>query len=430
MQIMRSRSILALSNFFAVAHFFLIVYIITPYLATMISAETAGLAVALGAVLTLAAFPYMPKLVMRHGPQRMAVVLAGSEGVLLLLLATYPSALVATMLIALACALPPLIVYQLDLLLEACIEDERTTGRIRTAFITAANVALIAAPLVAGYVLNNGNQYGRVFVVAALSVIPFILLMFSNALPRVHPPGLRTLRAVGVNLLSDPDRRAVAFSNLVLQFFFHLVPLYVPLYLHTVLGMPWHALGILIALSLVPNVLLEYPAGWLADTKLGDRTLLALGFTLAGLCFAALTFVRADTSLWVTFSILFVMRIGTSFMEAMTEVHFFRKVSADDAEAVSVFRMMRPLGALTAPIVGSILLSTASFNGVFVVGGFGTLIAGVTCAYAMRGSLGELPTPVTHAIRPAVRSATSTAMLRTKEGNDPSLWPRSGSGCC
>lgn len=383
---MKPKSILALGNFFAGAHFYLIEYILTPYLATLMPADTAALSVALGAIITLSVFPFIPRMVVRHGPQRMAIFFAGVEGLFLLLLSTPLSALGAVGLIALACSVPPFIVYQLDLLLEACVEDEQTTGRVRTAFNTASNAALILSPLVVGLLLDGGDRYGRVFFVAALSVIPFILLMFVRTLPRVHPPGLRSLRTAAIALLGDKDRRAVALSNLVMQCFFHLVPLYVPLYLHIVLGIPWSSLGWVFAVSLIPFVIFEYPAGWLADTKLGDTVLLATGFVIGGLSLVSLTFVHATTPLSVILIILVVMRIGGALIEAMTESHFFRRVSSDDVEAVSIFRMMRPVGALTAPIIGSILLSASSYSGLFIVSGFGVLIAGVVCAYLMTSS--------------------------------------------
>ncbi len=423
---MHARTILAFSNFFAVAHFYLIVYIVTPYLATMIAPETAALSVALGAIITLSLFPYLPRLVVTHGPQKMAVVFAVLEGIALLCLATYPSALLATLLIALACAIPPFIVYQLDLLLEACIDDESITGRIRTGFITAGNIALIIAPLLIGYLLGESDRYDFVFVAAALSLVPFILLMFTRSLPTVHPPGLRSLRAAGVSLFDDKDRRAVAFSNLALQFFFHIIPLYVPLYLHTVLGFSWASLGIVFAASLIPFVLIEYPAGRISDMKFGDTGLLAAGFVICGLSLACLALVTAATSLWVIFVILFVLRIGGALMEAMTEAHFFRRVSADDAEMVSIFRMMRPLGALTAPIIGSILLSAAGYGGVFVVSGAGILIGGIACAYAIRSAT-PMPTPARRmeAIYAATPASASTSVRETN-GADERLWCRSG----
>jgi MFS family permease len=383
---MRPRSILALSNFFAVAHFYIIVYIITPYLATMISAETAALSVALGAIITLSIFPYLPRMVVRHGPQRMAVVFAGLEAVSLLLLAAQPSALIAVALIAVACALPPFILYQLDLLLEACVEDEGTTGRVRTSFITSGNIALIFSPFVLVLLLGTTDRYALVFMAAAISIIPFILLMFVRSLPQIQPPTLRSIRTTGVALMSDKDERAVALSNLLLQIFYRVVSLYAPLYLHTTLGIPWSTLGWMLAVSFIPLALFEYPAGWLADTKFGDRILLAAGYVIAGISLASLALVHQGTSELMILLVLVGIYAGAAFIESMTESHFFRRVSAADAEAVSIFRMMRPLGALVAPIIGTILLSAASYGQLFIISGFGILLAGIWCSNVLQSN--------------------------------------------
>jgi MFS family permease len=383
---MRPRSILALSNFFAVAHFYLIVYIITPYLATMITAESAALSVALGAIITLSIFPYLPRMVVRHGPQRMAIVFAGLECMALLLLAAHPPALVAVVLIAIACGLPPFILYQLDLLLEACVDDEGTTGRVRTSFITSGNVALIFTPLLLVLLLGDTDHYSLVFMAAAISILPFILLMFVRSLPQIKPPTLRSIRTTGVALLSDKDERAVALSNLLLQIFYRMVSLYAPLYLHTTLGIPWSSLGWMLAIAFVPLALFEYPAGWVADTKFGDRALLAVGYVIAGISLACLALVHTGTSNVLLLFVLIGIYTGAAFIESMTESHFFRRVSAADAEAVSIFRMMRPLGALVAPIIGTLLLSAATYGEVFVISGFGILIAGVWCSNVLQST--------------------------------------------
>jgi dipeptide/tripeptide permease len=68
----------------------------------------------------------------------------------------------------------------------------------------------------------------------------------------------------------------------------------------------------------------------------------------------------------------------------MTETHFFRRVNADNADAVSVFRTMKPVGALVAPIIGTLLLSVAGYANLFAIAGFGILIAGLASALAIK----------------------------------------------
>jgi MFS family permease len=380
---MRARSIISLGNFFSVAHFYLIVYILAPFLALYMPANSSGLVVSLGAIITLLFFPYLSQLIARYTAQRLAIYLAAFECVVLLLLAVNPSPLIAVILVALASATSPLIAYQLDLLLEASVEDERMTGRVRTAFLTAGNTALLLAPLVIGILLINGDHYSRVFLFAALTLLPFMLLMLVKSLPQLHAPKSSNIRMAFNTIMDDADLRAIALANAVLQFFYHLAPIYVPLYLHIALQIPWSELGWVLGISLIPFVLIEYPAGWFADTRIGDQFLLAAGFVIMGLAFASLSLVTVHTPILLIVAILITTRTGAALVEAMAEGHFFRRVSDADTSTVSVFRMMRPFGALIAPIIGTLLLSVLGYSGLFVVSGFLILLVGFSASLAV-----------------------------------------------
>lgn len=366
---MHPRLVLSIGNFFSAAHFFLIVYVIAPYLALYMPESQTGLVVSLGAVITLIAFPFMPRLVRAYGPKRLALSFAFAQAVTLSVLALSPSLPFAILCVALACATSPLIAYQLDLLLEAATTEEGSTGRVRTLFITSANIALIFTPLLTGYLLDGSDAYWRVFLAAALSLTPFITLFLFESLPEGEPPHLSKVRNTCLCLWSDPDMRAAALSNGVLQFFYHLAPFYVPLYLHTVLGFPWNDLGWVFAVMLLPFVFIVYPAGYIADRWLGDKELLIAGFIITGISFGMLSFVTATTPLAVIAAILFASRVGAALSEAMIEGHFFRRVSEKDANTISVFRMLRPIGALTAPLFASVLLISGNYLAFFLISG-------------------------------------------------------------
>lgn len=381
---MHPRTVLWLGNFFSAAHFFLIIFVVGPYLTTFLGPETAGLVISAGALITLLVFPLMPRLVAKRGAKRLAIAFAFFQAIVLTVLAGNPTAAIAIACVALACATSPLIAYQLDLLLEATIKNESETGRVRTAFITAGNIALFLAPLIVGLVLDGTDRYDLAFFAAAISLTPFIMLFLVERLPEGEPPKHSRLRATAVCMTRDPDMRAVAAGNGVLQIFFHLAPIYIPIYLHTALGMPWDQLGWMFAVAVLPFVFLEYPAGWLADRYLGDRKLLVTGFVIMGLSFAALSLVTASTPLYLILLVLVLTRVGASLTEAMVEGHFFRRVTERDASTVSVFRMMRPGGALIAPIIGSLLLVFGSYSLLFISMGLAIAIFGTISALAMR----------------------------------------------
>lgn len=381
---MHPRLVLSIGNFFGAAHFFLVIFVIAPYLALFMPEAQTGLVVSLGALITLLVFPFVPRVVRMFGAKRVAIGLAFLQAVTVSVLALSPSMVFAILCVAIVCATSPLITYQLDLLLEAATSAEKDTGRTRTLFITAASVALVIAPLLIGFLLDGTEAYWRVFLAAAISLTPFIALLLLEKLPEGEPPHLAAVRSTCFCLWSDPDLRAAALGNGVLQFFFHLAPLYIPLYLHTVLGFPWSDLGWVFAIMLLPFVFIEYPAGWIADRWLGDKELLVTGFVIMGIAFATVGFITASTPLIVIAAILFVSRIGAALSEAMVESHFFRRVSERDANTISVFRMMRPVSALVAPLFASVLLLSGNYLVFFMVSGALIVALGIIVTIPLR----------------------------------------------
>ncbi|HEX2792359.1 MAG TPA: MFS transporter [Candidatus Paceibacterota bacterium] len=381
---MSPRALLSFGNFLSGGHFFLIIYIIGPYLATFMSDDAAGLVISLGAVVTLAVFPWMPSLVRRFGSRNIALALAFLQAVMLLLLAANPIPVFAAGLLALVCATAPFIAYQLDLLLEATVREEGSTGRIRTAFLTASSVAVILAPLLIGAILGDGSDYRGVFLAASLSLTPFIMLFLFERPQEGAPPRISRLSATCICIMNDKDLRSVTFAHAMLQVFYNLAPLYIPLYLHTVLGMPWSDLGWLLAFALLPFVFLEYPAGWIADRFIGDKEMLVAGFLIMGGAFALVPLITLATPLAAVFGILLLTRVGAAITEAMVEGHFFRRVDERDASTVSVIRMMRPAGALVAPLVGSILLATTGYGTLFISTGIAIALLGTWAALGMQ----------------------------------------------
>lgn len=397
---MRPRLTLALANFLSVGHFYLITYILGPYLATIVPENYAGLVIAGGAVITLALFPYVPQVVARVGARLLALTVAITEGVLLLLLATTPASWVAVGLVALACALSPFIAYALDLLLEATVTSEASTGKVRTAFLTAGNIPLLLAPLSIALILGSGTEYARVFLAASVSLLPFFLLMAFARFPAGNPPTYMSLFETFKCMCTNRDLSATLLAGFLLQIFYHLAPLYVSLYLHQVLGIPWSDLGWIFAIMLIPFVLIEYPAGAVGDRR-GDRGLLALGFIVMGLSFALIALLTPSTPLIAILFLLIATRIGAALVEAMTEGHFFRRVTERDVTTVELFRMMRPAAALIAPLMGTAILLTGGYGALFISTGLALASLGVFASFRVRDAHSQEAVPYPEEARPS-----------------------------
>lgn len=374
---MHPRIILSAGNFFFSIFSALITFILLPYLSLFIPIAYIGFVVAASAVVALCVFPFLPKLVERYGAQQIALVLSFAEMLVLLALAGAPSAIASIVLMILSIAIQPFLAYQFDILLEATIADTNTTGEVRALFRTAWSVAALAAPLLLGALLANSNEYGRIFIAATAMLIPVVVLLATKRLPRGPTPKLYQMYGTLVHIGKHRDLAATTFANLLLYLFYVWMPLYTPVYLHSVLGISWADLGWMFSIMLVPYVLIEYPAGWIADRYLGDKELMLAGFLIAGGAAMMLALLTPATPLFVILIILIGSRVGSALVEAMVEAHFFRRISKRDIDSVSVFRSVWPLSYIIGPIIGSMILVFGNYHLFFILTGGFIALAGV-----------------------------------------------------
>jgi MFS family permease len=368
---MPPRTILFVGNFFFSVFIALTVYILIPFLSAFMPEAYTGLVIALAGLIAVTLFPFLPRLVTRYGAQQIALVFAIIEMIALLALAVAPGAIAGTLLIIVVMALQPLISYELDLLLEAATTDRNTVGRVRTIFLTAWNFGAFAAPLLLGALLASSNEYGKIFIAAAAILVPFVVLFAARNLPRGPQPKLSHMQDTLVCIMHDRDLAAVTFAHFLLYLFYIWAPFYVPVYLHTVLNIPWSTLGWMFSVMLIPYVLIEYPAGWVADRYLGDKDLMLIGFLIAGCALASFSILSPVSSIIIILLVLIASRVGAALIESMTEGHFFRRVTEQDINSISIFRGIWPLANIIGPIVASLILLFGNYQMLFVfTGGF------------------------------------------------------------
>jgi MFS family permease len=372
-----SRTTLSLGNFFFSLFVALVGYILFLYLSTRMSTTEAGLVVAGGALISLVAFPFLPRLSARYHPRQVVVYLSLVTTALLVALLAADTVCTIAVIVALIVAIQPVLSYELDLLFEAMLQSPDGAGTARSAFLTAWNFAIILSPLVVAAILaSQGGTYEHVFLLAGVSVGMLGVLFSSKWAVAMTAKQPEAFFATVSCLSHDEDLRATIFGHFLLYLFFVWAPLYTPIYLHVVLGIPWSTLGPIFAIILIPYIVLEYPIGWLADNVLGDKEMMLAGFLLAGGALAALGSVTTATSITTIVVILFISRIGTSLVESTNEAHFFRRVSAKDINSVSIFRGVWPLANLVAPLIGSAVLLFGSYPLLFFVAGGSVALLG------------------------------------------------------
>ena len=169
-----------------------------------------------------------------------------------------------------------------------------------------------------------------------------------------------------LSVWQNKDLRSIFCVSFLLQFFFTLMVIYTPIYLHEYIGFEWRELGVIFSIMLVPFLLLEAPLGRLADKVLGEKELLIAGFSVMALATGAMYFFNEHSFvLWAV--ILFMTRVGAAMVEVMTETYFFKKISAGDAAIVGLNRTVRPFAGIMGPLVATGLLVFMSLPSLFLV---------------------------------------------------------------
>jgi ACS family hexuronate transporter-like MFS transporter len=379
---MQPRVILFFINFFFSTLSALVGYILLPYLATLMPEADTGLVVTIGGAIALACFAFLPRLVARYGAQQLALILGMIEMIALFILAAAPGRLTSIAVTIIVVAIMPFLAYALDLLLESTGAAGGMTGRVRAVFLTAWNLGSFVAPLLIGTLLDGTNGYPIIFMAAAAAIMPIVVLFAARRLPHNGTPQATPILASFSCLFRNRDLAAVTIGHIFLWMFYVWAPLYVPVYLHTILGFSWTTLGWIFSIMLIPYVLIEYPAGWIADRYPEERHLMLAGFLIAGGALASVSLITADSSPIFILIILVTSRIGAALIEGMTEGHFFRRVSDRDINSMSIFRAAWPLAYAVAPLIGSTILSVSSYPTLFLItGGFLAVAGSVTTLF-------------------------------------------------
>ena len=150
--------------------------------------------------------------------------------------------------------------------------------------------------------------------------------------------------------------------------------IYTPIYLHETIGFDWKILGVIFSIMLLPYVLFEMPLGKITDKFGGEKEILIVGLVIMAVSVIIMPLITvASIPLWI--GVLFLSRIGASFVESMSEIYFFRKISPTNTNAIELFRDSDPLAYIIAPLSASIILIFVSIDQLYFVLGAVMLVA-------------------------------------------------------
>ncbi|OHE62838.1 MAG: hypothetical protein A2Z99_18900 [Treponema sp. GWB1_62_6] len=81
---------------------------------------------------------------------------------------------------------------------------------------------------------------------------------------------------------------------------------------------------------------------------------------------------------------LIASRVGSSLIETMTESHFFRRVSEQDVNSISIFRGIWPVADVIAPVTGSLILFFGGYEIFFLLTGGFIALAGAGATFFIK----------------------------------------------
>ncbi|MDP2593297.1 MAG: MFS transporter [bacterium] len=358
--------IYALGFLFSI-HFTIAVYINSTFLATLIPDRFVGALYSAAALITIVIFLGITKTLRKAGDYQSTVRFLLYDAISLAFLAFVPETFTSILAFLVHTTTVTIIYFNFDVLLENYSNDTET-GLIRGSYLTLVNVAWVVAPLLASLILGTGENYRLIYMAAFLLLLPTFFLV-RYAFKQFKDPEYQSISVLGTihGLATKKSVRMIVMASFLLQFFFSWMVIYAPIYMHSVIGMDWRTIGIILSVVLLPYVFLEAPLGWLADTKWGEKEILTLGFVIIAVSTAAIAFITtANFLIWA--SVLFFTRAGASMIEIMSETYLFKVINSRDIDILSFFRMMRPVAYIVGPALGTVLLVLgASYTTLFAI---------------------------------------------------------------
>jgi len=316
---------------------------------------------ALGALLNVILFIKVPSLLRNFSKRDLFLFFLSIEAISTTGLALAVGALWSAIFAVLFFATLPVLYLLLDFFLEE-ISLNHKTGEIRGIYLTCINAAIAVGPLIVAKFADKNLQ--SIYLLALVLLVPvFLSFLFFPKPIRKHTKHHDALHLPILNWLRRPDIRRVTTVRFVLQFFYALMVIFTPLYLHEVIQFSWSEIGLIFTIMLLPFVIFEWPMGELGDRYWGEKEIMTLGLFIMGISLIIMPFLGKSFMAWAT--ILFLSRVGASWVEVSAESYFFKKISGDDVGLISIFKLATPVSIIAGAFLGSVLLAFLPFNLIF-----------------------------------------------------------------
>lgn len=252
----------------------------------------------------------------------------------------------------------------MDVILESFSTDSMS-GRIRGLHLTVINLGYLVGPFLSTKVLEKFDFQGIfVFLLIFNSLVLISSLIGIRNVNHKFEAKLK-VKDIFSKVFKRKDILKVYYISFSLDFFYALLVIYTSIYLLNQ-GISWGQIGIIFTIMLIPFVVLQYPVGFLADKKLGEKEMLIFSIIFMGISSGVIYFI-SSSNIWIWASVLLASRIGASMLEVLRDSYFYKKIDGHDIDLINFFRTSMPLGYILATGISFPLLLFFPVKSVFLL---------------------------------------------------------------
>ncbi len=348
---------LYIATIFYSLHYAIALYLGSSFLSQYIDISLLGLIYIVSAGLTTYIAFELSHFLNTFTNYRVSLTAAVLEVVVLLLLASVSAPWLAILLFVMQQVLVHVLFVSLSISL-AEVSKRSESGSVRGVYFTMLNLGILCAAFFSGLIFG-AYKFTGVYLASAILLLPVIYIIY-RYVHSIEEPYYKDISffATLKKIASNKDVANIVTIQFILECFFAAMVVYTTPYLAEVIGIPTSVvLQTIMPFALLPFVIFPYELGVLADKKYGEKEFIIYGLVIMLLFTLIIPFVTT-TNLLVWGALLFMTRVGASFVESMASVYFYKKIHKDEAGTITLFTTgTRSLALITVPVAAVVLLS-------------------------------------------------------------------------
>lgn len=341
----------------------LLMYVESSYFRVSLGSENISIFYFISYAVALAILLNMHKVIRRVGKSTAFFLFFFLQIFSVTMLTMVPASYFGIILLMLYIVSSYLVIVLLDIILESFSEDKKS-GRIRGFHLMMTNVGFLLGPLVSTRLLDKYDYFGLFFVAMLINMAIFVVGLIGLRGGNNKFGGNLTVRDLVKKIFINKDLMKIYWISFALELFYALMVLYTPLYLLD-LGMDWKQIGLVFTAMLVPFTIFGYPAGMLADKKLGEKEMIIGSLLLIAFSSGSIFFIKGN-SILVWGIVLFLTRTGAAVLETLRDSYFYKRIDGSDMDVISFFRTARSTAYLFSTALTALLLVFVPIKFIFL----------------------------------------------------------------